>query len=107
MELTPFQRAQLVGSAGHIELSNPWNPPGDQPSELVLDASAELEHPRREHIGFDPVDQYTVLVELFARAARGGGEGPIPLEDSIRNMVVLDALRRSADSGRVETVDRD
>ena len=86
-------------------MSNPWNPPGDQPSEMVLDTSGwSWRNPRPEHIGFDPVDQYTVLVELFARAALGGGTGPIPLEDSIRNMAVLDALRRSAESGRVETV---
>jgi predicted dehydrogenase len=51
------------------------------------------------------VDQYTQLAEEFARAAQAGGPGPVPLEDSIRNMAVLDALRRSLDSGRAETVE--
>jgi predicted dehydrogenase len=52
------------------------------------------------------VDQYTVLAERFARAAQAGGPSPIPLEDSIKNMAVLDALQRSAASGRVELVER-
>jgi len=50
------------------------------------------------------VNQYTILAQLFARAAQTGGPAPIPLEDSIKNMAVLDALRRSAASGRWEGV---
>jgi predicted dehydrogenase len=57
-------------------------------------------------VRFDAIDQYALLVELFARAARGGGPGPVPLEDSIRNMAVLDALHRSAKTGRMEPVER-
>jgi predicted dehydrogenase len=57
-----------------------------------------------QRLTFDPVDQYTVLAEGFARAAQAGGPSPIPLEDSIKNMAVLDALRRSAASGHAELV---
>ena len=105
MELAAVQRAALVGTAGHVELVNPWNPPGDQPSELVLEQSPDIEQPAPARIAFHAVDQYTILAELFARAAVSGGPGPVPLEDSIRNMAVLDALRRSADSGRAEPVE--
>ena len=105
MQLAPVQRAQLLGSKGHIELMHAWNPAPDRPSQLVLETSPELEAPAAERIEFVPVNQYTILAELFARAARGGGPAPITLEDSIKNMAVLDALRRSADSGRWETVE--
>ena len=81
-----------------------WNPAPDRPSQLVLETSAELEAPAAERIEFVPANQYTILTELFARAARGGGPAPVTLEDSIKNMLVLDALRRSADSGSWETV---
>ncbi|HXU00242.1 MAG TPA: gfo/Idh/MocA family oxidoreductase, partial [Polyangia bacterium] len=76
----------------------------DQPSTLVLETGSRLEAPAAEHIEFPAVNQYTILAQLFARAAATGGTGPIPLEDSIKNMSVLDALRRSATSGRWETV---
>jgi predicted dehydrogenase len=104
METFPVQRAQLIGTAGHVELVNPWNPPGNSPSEIVVNCGPSLEKPTPEQLSFDPVDQYTVLAEDFARAAQSGGPGPVPLEDSIRNMAVLDALRLSAASGRCESV---
>jgi predicted dehydrogenase len=106
METFPVQRAQLIGTGGHIEMVDPWNPPGNSPSEIVVNTAPSLEQPKPQHIAFDPVDQYTVLAERFARAAETGGPGPIPLEDSIWNMMVLDALRRSAASGRAEPVER-
>jgi predicted dehydrogenase len=104
METFPVQRAQLIGTGGHMELANPWNPPGNSPSEIVVNCGPSLEKPTPEQLSFDPVDQYTVLAEDFARAAQTGGPGPVPLEDSIGNMAVLDALRRSAASGRAESV---
>ena len=104
MRLAPQQRVQLLGSKGHIDLVHAWNPPPDRPSELVLETSSRLETTAAERIEFQPVNQYTILAQLFARAAATHGPAPIPLEESIKNMTVLDALRRSAASGRWETV---
>jgi predicted dehydrogenase len=104
MQLAPQQHAQLLGSKGHIELTNAWTPPPDRPSTLVLETSMQLEASEADRVEFAAVNQYTILAQLFARAAAAGGPGPIPLEDSIKNMTVLDALRRSATSGRWETV---
>jgi len=104
MQLAPQQRAQLLGNKGHIDIPHAWNPPSDRPSVLVLETSDRLEVTQAETIDFAAVNQYTILAQLFARAAQTGGPGPIPLEDTIKNMAVLDALRRSAASGRWETV---
>jgi predicted dehydrogenase len=104
MQLAPQQRAQLLGSKGHIDLGHAWNPASDQPCALVLETSDRLEVTAAQTIEFAPVNQYTILAQLFARAAATGGPAPIPLEDSIKNMSVLDALRRSATSGRWENV---
>jgi predicted dehydrogenase len=104
MQFAPQQRAQILGSKGHIDVTHAWNPAHDQPSDLVLETSTRLETPAAEHIEFPAVNQYTILAQLFARAAQSGGPAPIPLEDSIKNMAVLDALRRSAVSGHWETV---
>ena len=48
----------------------------------------------------DPVDPYRAMVEEFSAAALGGLPAPLPLEDSIGNLRVLDAVRRSLDTGR-------
>jgi predicted dehydrogenase len=103
LRLAPQQRAQILGSKGHIDVMHAWNPAPDQPAALVLETSAHLEAPTAELIELPVVNQYTILAQLFAREAATGGPGPIPLEDSVKNMAVLDALRRSASSGRWET----
>jgi predicted dehydrogenase len=104
MQLAPTQRAQLLGSEGHIDLFHAWNPAPDRPSHLVLETSGHLEAPGGERIEFAPVNQYTILAELFARAARDGGPPPVTLEDSMKTMTALDALARSAETGRWEPV---
>jgi predicted dehydrogenase len=104
MQFAPQQRAQLLGSKGHIDIEHAWTPAPDRPSSLVLETSDRLEVTAAEHVEFRPVNQYTILAQLFARAATTGGAAPVPLEDSIKNMAVLDALRRSAASGRWEDV---
>ena len=81
-----------------------WNPAPDRPSELLLETSPALEEPAAERIDFDAVNQYTLLAEQFARAATTGAPPPIALEDSVKNMAVIDALFRSAKSGRLEIV---
>jgi predicted dehydrogenase len=106
MELAPMQRALLLGTKGHLEVPIAWNPPGDRPSELIVETSGSLEDPAPEHVAFEAVDQYAVLLEQFAQAATAGAPGPVPLEDSLKNMAALDALARSAKSGRWESPER-
>jgi predicted dehydrogenase len=47
-------------------------------------------------------DQYTVQGDAFSKAIREGGQVPVPLEDAIANMAVIEAVFRSAESGRWE-----
>ena len=105
METCPVQRSHLIGTAGYIELVNPWNPAGDRPSEIAINTNPQIDDPVPPPIRVPAVDQYTLLAEEFAQAAQNGGTGPVPLEDSVKNMVVLDALRRSIASGRAEPVE--
>jgi predicted dehydrogenase len=39
---------------------------------------------------------------LFSRAIRQGGEVPVTIEDAIKNMAVIEAVFRSAETGRWE-----
>jgi len=47
-------------------------------------------------------DQYTLQGDAFSRAVREGSEVPGTLEDAIKNMAVVEAIFRSAESGKWE-----
>jgi predicted dehydrogenase len=43
---------------------------------------------------------------LFSRAVREGGPPPVPLEETVKNMAVVDAIFRSGETGRWEAPER-
>ena len=91
-----------MGTKGHLDLPIAWNPASDRLSELTLETSPALENPTADRRTFAAVDQYAILVAAFARAAAGDAPAPIPLEDSVKNSAVLEALIRSTTSGHWE-----
>ena len=103
-QLVPYQRMQILGSDGRIEIEIPFNAPPDQPCRIFLDDGSALGGGAARAEIFDVVNQYTLQGDLFAGAIRGGTKLPFPLEDSVLNMKVLDAVFRSGKSGRFETV---
>jgi predicted dehydrogenase len=96
-QLVPYQRMQILATSGHIEIEIPFNAPPDRPSRIFVDSGAD---PRTEE--FAVCDQYTIQGDCFSRAIREGGEVPVPLEDALRNMAVIEAVFRSAKTGRWE-----
>jgi len=102
-QLVPYQRMQLFGTAGRIEIEIPFNAPNHRPCRIFVDDGSDLFGAGVETESFPVCDQYTIQGDLFSRAIREGGEAPVPLEDAIRNMAVIDALVKSAESGRWET----
>ena len=56
-----------------------------------------------ETLDIPTCDQYTIQGDLFSLAILSDGEVPYPLEMSVKNMAVIEALFRSAESGRWET----
>ena len=56
--------------------------------------------PDRHTIEFATCDQYTIQGDRFSEAAIKGTAAPYPLEDSVKNMRVIDALFRSGETGR-------
>jgi predicted dehydrogenase len=51
---------------------------------------------------FPSCNQYTIQGDLFSRSIREKTDQPIPLEDAVKNMAVIDAVFRSAESGQWE-----
>ncbi len=102
-QLVPFQRVQILGTERRIEIEIPFNAPPDQPCRIFIDDGSDLFGAAVTTETFLVCDQYTIQGDLFSRAIREGGEVPTPLEDSIGNMGVIDAIFRSAITGRAET----
>ena len=102
MQLSPSQQVALMGGKGRISFDVPWSPCTDRPTRLIIDRSEQLEEPMVESVAFEACNQYTLLAEGFSQAVTSGAKAPLPLEDSVKNMAVLDALARSAQSGRWE-----
>jgi predicted dehydrogenase len=100
--MTPFQRIQIMGTSGRIEVQIPVNAPPDRPCRILVDDGSDLFGAGAETIELEVCDQYTIQGDLFSRAIREGREPVISLEDSIRNMAVIDAIFASAKSGRWE-----
>ncbi len=67
-----------------------------------MDDGDDLSGRSAEILQFDICDQYTIQGDLFSRSIREGTELPVPLEGSVRNMAVIEAIFRSAKSGRWE-----
>ncbi len=102
-QLVPYQRMHLFGTRGRIEVEIPFNAPPDSPLRLFLDDGSSL---LGENITVEelPVcDQYTIQGDLFSRAILENAPEPTPLEDAVRNMAVIEAVFRSASTGRWET----
>jgi len=96
------QTAQYFGTKGRIWLDIPFNPGADDVSRLRIDDGRDLSGGGLTVEEFAPCDQYTIQGELFSRAILEGGQPPVPLEDSLRNMAVIDAIFRAAETGQWE-----
>ncbi|MGH6798944.1 MAG: Gfo/Idh/MocA family protein [Roseiarcus sp.] len=101
-QLSAHQRVTIVGDAGRIEVMIPFNAPPDRPTEIVIDAGADLFGGGRRVEQFALCDQYTLQGDAFSRAIVDGSPLEFPIEDAIANMRVIDALFRSAKSGSWE-----
>ena len=103
-QLVPYQRMQILGTGGRIEIEIPFNAPPDRPCRIFVDDGSQLGDGSARPETFEVVDQYTLQGDLFARAIREGTALPFPLEDAVKNMRVLDAVFRAGKTGRWEEI---
>jgi len=96
-QLVPYQRVNIFGTKGRIEIEIPFNAPSDRPCKIWQGDDARI-----EEVILEICNQYTIQGDLFSRAVLEDREVPTPLEDAVANMQVIDALVRSARSGSWE-----
>ncbi|MGC9199909.1 MAG: Gfo/Idh/MocA family protein [Acidobacteriaceae bacterium] len=103
-QMIPYQRVHFLGARGRIEIEIPFNAPNDRPTRLFLDTTGDLAYGGMITETIATADQYMLQGDAFARAVLDNTEVPVPLEDSIANMAVIEAIFRSGDSGAWEAV---
>jgi predicted dehydrogenase len=85
-QLVPYQKMHIFGTTGRIEIEIPFNAPPDKPTRIFVNDEVEE---------FPVCDQYTIQGELFSRAILESTEVPVPLEDALKNMAVIEEILAS------------
>jgi predicted dehydrogenase len=98
------QRVHLVGTAGRLVVEIPFNIPPDRPTRLLRVAGGNPPvEPDIEVIEVPTADPYGVQGDAFSAAVRDGTPVPIPPDDAVANMAVIEqilATELSADPAR-------
>jgi len=103
MYQTHYQRVHALGTEGRIEIEIPFNAPVDRPCRIFVGDTSDPTGVTTEVLELPTVNQYTIQADRFARAVLDDTPVALPLEDSVKNMRVLDAVLRAATSNRWET----
>ncbi|MFT3953720.1 MAG: Gfo/Idh/MocA family oxidoreductase [Piscinibacter sp.] len=99
-----YQRVQVVGTSGRIEVLIPFNAPQGGATTILIDEGGALDGSTVRRETLPESDQYTLQGDAFSRAVRGEAPLAYGLDDAIVNMRIIDALFRSEKSERWEAV---
>ena len=91
-QLVPFQRVNIFGTKGRIEIEIPFNAPSDRPCRMLFQCNDKI-----EEIELEKCNQYTIQGDLFSLSVLNDKKVPTPLKDAVANMKVLEAIVQSAD----------
>jgi predicted dehydrogenase len=98
------QHLGLIAEKGWVRMDFPYAHSVPSPCHLFIGGASSIGSKPAREIAFEPVNQYRLQAERFSALVRGERAPAFPIETSIANMRVLDALRRSAASGGWENV---
>jgi predicted dehydrogenase len=93
-QMMPYQRVNILGTEGRIEIEIPVNAPPDAATRIWLHTKSGS-----EEITFEPVNQYTLQCDIFSQAILNNSPVPTPLEDAVNNMKVIEAVFESSKDG--------
>jgi predicted dehydrogenase len=92
------QRVHIYGTDGRISIGIPFNIPPDRPTNIYLTHGGNPPvDPATETITLDAADPYAVEAAAFADAILDGGPTPVPPQDAVANIQVIERLFRSGD----------
>jgi len=93
-QLTPYQRVNIFGTTGRVEIEIPFNAPPDRPCLMWHETGDGI-----EEIEFPICDQYTIQGELMSQAILDDTPVPTPIADAVANMKVIEAVFESGRTG--------
>ena len=94
------QRVHIYGTDGLVTIGIPFNIPPDRPTQVFLTAGGDPPvAPATEILEFTTKDPYTAEAEAFAAAVLDGTPTPVPPEDAVANLRVIEAIFASAERG--------
>ena len=93
-QLAGYQRANIFGTTGRVEIEIPFNAPKDRPTRLWHQHDGKT-----DEVTFNITDQYTIQGDLFSQAVLNDTPVPTPLSDAVANMRAIDAIFESGKRG--------
>jgi predicted dehydrogenase len=93
-QLSSYQRVNIFGTTGRIEIEIPFNAPPDKPCKMWHTRAGTT-----QEIVFPVCDQYTVQGDLFSLAILNDTAVPTPMTDAVANMRVIEAIIASDTQG--------
>ena len=100
----PYQRVNVLGTQGRIEVPIPFNAPRGGAMHIALDSGDALDGSGITTETLPAADQYLLQAEAFSRRLRGEAAPGWGVDDAIAQLRVIDALWRSEKSARWESV---
>ena len=100
-QIVPYQRMIFFGTKKRLEIEIPFNAPIDRQCRVFID-DGDLFVKNLITKKFDVCDQYTVQGDAFSMAIIENTEVPVPLEDTLKNTALIEAVFRSAKSKKWE-----
>ncbi len=97
-----YQRMHFFGTRGRVEIHIPFNAPPDRPCLVYVDDGSDFGGAGIRTIEIPTCNQYTIQGDVFSKCVREKSPPATPLEDAVLNMRVIEAVVRSAESGRWE-----
>ncbi len=94
-QLVPYQRVNIFGTTGRVEIEIPFNAPANQPCKIWYQHGDET-----EEIQVEASNQYTLQGDAFSQAVLNNTGVPTPIEDAVANMKVIEAVFQSAKTAK-------
>jgi predicted dehydrogenase len=98
-QLSPYQRVLVLGTQGQVEIEIPFNAPPYQPCRIWFGPGYGPGETRDE-ITLPVADQYTLQADAFAKSILDDAPVPTPIEDSVANLRVIEAIIESSRQSR-------
>ena len=96
----PDQRVDIYGTDGRISIDIPFNIPPDRPTHLSVIAGGDPPvAPAVERMEFATADPYGVEADAFAAAVLDRLPAPVPPEDAVANLRVIERLFAAGSGG--------